>query len=752
MLICQPRQPAAAPLDGRSLVLGVACGLLSACLCLTSLFPAQAAAPPRVLPEGKVPADVRLEPLVDLNGYFPMRVPKTRQAWERRAQKLRRQVLVATGLWPMPARTPLNAVVHGRTARDGFTVEKVYFESYPNHFVTGLLFRPVGKKGRGPAVLCPHGHGGRLQNYNTKEIRQLIVQGAERFEESGRYPKLARCAQLARMGCVVLIFDMVGYVDSVQIPRDVAHGFQKQRPEMNGPDRWGFFSTAAELRLQSIMGLQTWNSVRALDFLCSLPDVDPQRVALTGGSGGGTQTILLGAIDARPVVAFPQGMVSTAMQGGCTCENCCLLRIGTGNVELAALFAPRPLGMTAANDWTKEMPTKGFPQLKSLYTLLGVPDRVICKSLVQFPHNYNYVTRAVMYGWLNQYLNLGLPQPVVEEDYRLLTSADWSVWDDQHPRPSSGPEYERSLVQTINRQAEQQIAALRPTDPSSLARYREIVGGAFSTLLGRTLADVGGIRSETVDQRPLGRWSVRCDLVRMVDHGEELPVVSLRPAKAAWNRQVVLWIDGDGKAGMFDSQGQPRAEIQRLLDAGMAVVSADLLDQGEFVRRGKPAVQARVVDNPREFAGFTFGYNRPLFAQRVADILSLIAYAHSEFHDPAAVHLVGINGGGPLATAARAQAGAAIDRAAVDTGRFRFARLTSYRDVRFLPGAVKYGDLPALLALSAPHPLWLAGEKGELPPAVRAAYRAAGREGLPTSSNAPPDQIARAAVDWLLRP
>jgi hypothetical protein len=65
---------------------------------------------------------------------------------------------------------------------------------------------------------------------------------------------------------------------------------------------------------------------------------------------------------------------------------------------------------------------------------------------------------------------------------------------------------------------------------------------------------------------------------------------------------------------------------------------------------------------------------------------------------------------------------------------------------------VKYGDLPALLALSAPHPLWLAGEKGDLPPAVRAAYRAAGREGLPTSSDAPPDQIARAAVDWLLRP
>ena len=259
----------------------------------------------------------------------------------------------------MPEKTPLNPVIHSRTDRDDFSVEKVYFESHPDHFVTGLLFRPKGKTGRHPGVLCPHGHGGRLQDYGEEAIRRLIVQGAERFEGSGRFPKLARCAQLARMGCVVFIFDMIGYADSVQIPRSVAHSFSKQRPEMDSKTSWGFFSTQAELRLQSIMGLQTWNSVRALDFLCGLPDVDPARIGVTGGSGGGTQTILLCAIDPRPVVAFPQGMVSTSMQGGCTCENCSLLRVGTGNVELAALYAPKPQAMTTADDWTKEMMTKG---------------------------------------------------------------------------------------------------------------------------------------------------------------------------------------------------------------------------------------------------------------------------------------------------------------------------------------------------------------------------------------------------------
>ena len=129
------------------------------------------------------------------------------------------------------------------------------------------------------------------------------------------------------------------------------------------------------------MGLQTWNSIRALDFLLSLPDVDPQRIGVTGASGGGTQTFILCAIDDRPAVAFPAVMVSTEMQGGCVCENCSYLRVGTGNVELAGLFAPKPLGMSGANDWTIDIETKGLPELKALYKLYGAEDRVMAKLL-----------------------------------------------------------------------------------------------------------------------------------------------------------------------------------------------------------------------------------------------------------------------------------------------------------------------------------------------------------------------------------
>ena len=681
---------------------------------------------PRVFPAGKTPDDRRLQTLKDLNGYFPFEVPATKEGWQERREELGRRVRVATGLWPMPEKTPLGAVIHGRVDRDDFTVEKVYFESLPNHFVTGLLFRPKGKKGKLPGVLCPHGHGGRTQDYGEQKMPQLIEDGAEKFEESGRYPKLARCAQLARMGCVTFIFDMLGYVDSPQISYHLSHRFADGRPEFDSPQSWGLYSTQAELRMQSIMGLQTWNSVRALDFLCELPDVDPRRIGVTGGSGGGTQTILLCAIDSRPVVAFPQGMVSTSMQGGCTCENCSLLRIGTGNVELAALFAPKPQGMTAANDWTKEMMTKGYPELQRLYRMLGAEDQVTCEPQPHFPHNYNYVTRGLMYNLFNRHLELGLPEPVVEPDYRPLTPAEWTVWNDEHPKPQGGDDYERELLGWMDKQSQKQITRLTPKDEESLAKFRKVVGGAFETILGRSLKDVGEIEREKVAKVDRGDYWQFTDILRTAKYGQSLPIVSFFPKTVDWNKQVVIWLDGDGKNALFDDRGNPQAAVVRLLEGGASVLSADLLYQGEFLADGKPLDQQPVVKNPREFAGYTFAYNHPLLASRVHDILTLMAFAAADEHGANQIDLVGLNGAGPWAAAALTQSGATIDSAIIDTGGFRFVDLKSYRDVNFLPGAVKYGDLPALLALSAPNQLAIAGES-KIPALVAAAYKASGK-------------------------
>ena len=710
------------------------------------------AASPRVFPKGKLPGDARLKPQKDLNDYFPFRVPKTREAWEVRKRELKQRILVSTGLWPMPSRTPLNPVIFGKVTRPGFTVEKVYIESVPGHFVTGLLFRPAGKSAgsKHPAVLCPHGHGGRLQDYGEGAMDALIKSGAEKYRKSGRFPKLARCATLARMGCVTFIFDMEGYADAQQIGMGVAHRLQKQRPHLNSPEGWGFISTQAELRLQSIMGLQTWNSIRCLDFLAGLPDVDPKRIGVTGGSGGGTQTILLCAIDPRPVVAFPNGMVSTSMQGGCTCENCCLLRIGTGNVELAALFAPKPQGMTAANDWTKEMMTKGYPELRQLYGLYGKRDHVLCRSLVRFPHNYNYVSRAIMYDLFSRHLGLG-DKPVVETDYEPLTKEEYTVWDKKHPAPEGGEKHEKSVTGFIAKHSQAQLAALVPRQREDMTLYRGIVGGAIKTIIGRGLPRANQIERTKVSEHDRGGYLEFTDILKLNPHGETLPVVSFFPTATKYSGLAVVWVDGKGKAGLYGEDGRPIPAIRKLLDGGAAVLGADLLYQGEFLADGKPLTITPKVGNNREFAAYTFGYNHTVFASRVHDILTLLAFVKGQEEDKAgAVALVGTGGAGPLVATARVLVQDLVDKAVVGTGGFRFVNVKSYRDPGFLPGAVKYGDLPGLLSLAAPLPLFLAGEKGQVPGRVKETYAAMKRPKYVVSQSGRESAAVLEAVPWLL--
>jgi len=704
---------------------------------------------PRALADGKQPADKRLGPLKDLNGEFPFQPSASVADWEKRAERVRRQVKVATGLWPMPSKTPTNAVVHGKVDRGDYTVERVYLESYPGHFVAGSLYRPKGRKGKLPGVLCPHGHwrNGRFVDQGLDMAKKQIVEGAERFVNCGRHPLQARCMQLARMGCVVFHYDMISVADSQQI--GVAHSYGDPRPALEGTENWGFFSPQAELRLQNIMGLQTYNSVRALDWLCDLPDVDPTRIGVTGASGGGTQTFMLTAVDPRPAAAFPAVMVSTAMQGGCTCENCDYLRIDTGNIELAGLFAPKPLGMTGANDWTIDIATKGLPELKRLYKLFDAEDKVMAKPLIHFDHNYNYVSRAVMYHWFNQHLKLGQEEPIIEEDFKPLTIAEMTVWDDAHPKPPSGDEYERSLCRYLDQDAARQLAELTPKDATSLAKYREVVGGALDVMIGHGLPAAGAVEFEKTGEQDRGNHLEFVGLLRNGEHGQELPVLFLQPKQ--WNKQVVIWIDEAGKAGLYGTDGGLKAEIARLLSGGAAVASIDMLYQGEFVKAGEGPIKNRKVNTPRQYAGFTYGYNHPLFAQRVHDALSLVSFVKHHEEHPERIDLVGLDGAGPWVAAACAQAGDAVSRAVVDSAGFRFGKLNDFADANFLPGSVKYGDVPGMLALAAPRPLWLAGEGDDAPELVRSAYAAAGKADGVTLFNGGEEAEPMAAVEWLLK-
>lgn len=706
----------------------------------------------RALEQGTRPLDCRLQPLKDLNGYFPFVVPKSVEEWKIRREEVRNRMLVSQGLWPLPEKTPMNPVIHGRCEFDGYSVEKVFFESLPGFYVTGSLFRPLNKtESKSPVVLCPHGHwaNGRFYDKGENGVLRDIVDGAERFREGGRSPLQARCVQLARMGCIVFHYDMIGYADSQQLSYELVHRFAKQRPKMNDANRWGLFSPQAESRLQSVMGLQTWNSIRAVDFVEQLPDVDPKRIAVTGASGGGTQTFMLAAIDSRISVSVPAVMVSTAMQGGCTCENASCLRVGTGNVEMAGVFAPKPQLLIAAKDWTIELETKGFPELERLYSLCDAKQHIQMKGLIHFPHNYNYVNRATMYEFMNRHLGLGLKTPIVEQDYEFLSSEDLTVWNDDHPQPPGGESFETQLTHQLAEQSDEQLRSLRHND-NSLEPYRDVVKTGLDVVLGRRFSDLGDVEYEQTQKVDRGTYLLMAGVLRHKSPRiclEELPALFCYPKE--WNGRVVIWTTSTGKNGLFTGNNL-HDDVQRLVDHGSAVVSVDLLFQGEFLLTGETRTETRKVKNPREFAGYTFGYNHALFARRVHDLMTVVKFVKNHERSPKRISLVGLDETGPIVVAARAQLLDVVHSAAINTNGFRFANVDNWQDPYFLPGGAKYDDIIGMLTVAAPLRTWIAGEPDDLPPMLPAAFRDAGHPNRIVQYLGVAEQTAKHAVDWLL--
>jgi len=619
----------------------------------------------------EAPPDVRLGDLKTLDGYFPFTPSPTREAWGERSAAVRTQTLVAMGLHPLPARTPLKAVIHGKVDCGDYTVERVFFESMPGFFVTGSLYRPAKIEGKIPAVLCPHGHwnNGRFLKQTGGEIAEAIRTKAEAHPGNAVSPLQSRCAGLARMGCTVFFCDMIGYADSVQLSFDLAHKLGKQRPDMNSETRWGFFSPQAEQHLQSIMGLQTWNSIRALDFVESLPEVDGARIGVTGASGGGTQTFILGAIDPRPAAIFPCVMVSTAMQGGCTCENASLLRVGTGNVEFAALFAPKPIGMTTAKDWTVEMATKGFPELQRHFALMGVPENVFLHNRTDFPHNYNLPSRMAMYQWFAKHLKTPQPAPAEEKPARILTKEEATVWTADHPAPKADDaDLERALLQHWASDAAKQIAA-RP----------QIIDEALPVLAGRTWKHAGTCewvmdkKEENDDRFLMTGW------VANKTHEERVAATWHYPK--TWNGSVVIQTGGD-------------KDVDKSVAAGTAVCVAQLFTDPA----PGTADTARKVKNPREFAAYTLGYNHNVIQRRAHDVLTVITFIrhHERQSKSIAVH-PSAETLPDVALALTQVADGVVESIVVPQTDFRFAGVKSIRSPWLLPGALKYGDLPAML-------------------------------------------------------
>ena len=627
--------------------------------------------------------------LRDLNGHFPVKVADSLAQWQTRAEALRLQTKVAMASHPLPIFASTKPVIHGRREMDGYSIEKIYFESLPGLFVTGSLFRPLEKTDqatRRPVVLYAHGHweNGRFHEASPREIKQQIAMGAERFESAATNMLQAACVQLARMGCIVFQYDMLGYADSQQISFQRAHRYGLMGPnEPTTQTGWPLYSATAESYNQSVMAIQTLNTIRAIDVIGSLDDVDASRMVITGASGGGTQSFIAAAIEPRLTGAFPAVMVSTGMQGGCTCENACGLRVGTGNVEIAATIAPRPLGLTAANDWTKTMPEDGFPELKQFYGLFGKPNQVELNAFIHFPHNYNHVSRTAMYGWVNRTFGLRLEEPVLERDFTLLGRDELTVWDDEHPSPPSGIDFEREL---LAKWAGDIRAFIKPSTSGEETQNKKVVQvlrEGWTTILNPALAIVSSLRV-TSEKTPAA--SIHAAL----STGETVGRLSM----------TMAGIDNDENAQRNEKSlvvlalGQPT----KPLPGGRKTWRLQTLDD---VFKSTSDGQI-LVDQPRPAASYTYGYNAPQMVRRLGVLVALfdeavkttdakITVSTDAEHAFFATGLAMLRPGKIAAVS--------IDGTAQNLDGF-FSVANSITDPDFVPHSLRYGDLPGLLRVA----------------------------------------------------
>lgn len=313
--------------------------------------------------------------------------------WEARAEEVRRGILKGAGLDPLPVRQRMSRRTRSTVVRNGYTIDNLALEISPGYWLTGNLYRPLGRIGKVPAIAHAIGHF-KKDSWLTRTQPEMQ----------------ARAGHLAQMGAIVFAYDMVGWGETRQVP----HSSRRA------------------------LALQLWNSIRVIDFLVSLPEVDRSRIAMIGASSGGTQTILAAAVDPRIAVSVPVVKITALTAGGCTCETGMPIRsrTGTNNAEIAALVAPKPLLIvTDGEDETKHFPELEYPYIQRIYSLYGAEARFRNVHLADEGHDFGINKRKAVYAFLAEHLGLEeipiantpskYPENVIIEDSDSLR-----VWTD----------------------------------------------------------------------------------------------------------------------------------------------------------------------------------------------------------------------------------------------------------------------------------------------------------------------------------
>jgi dienelactone hydrolase len=335
-----------------------------------------------------------------------------KSSWEKRAQQIKSGIIEGMKLSMMPKISGhFNPIITHHREMDGYSVENIAIESFPGFYITGNLYRPAKKQQKYAAILNPHGHG-----------------VDKRFSEETQ----KRCAVLAKMGAIVFTYDMIGTGECLQVNH----------------------------KMPIALVIQTWNSRRVLEYLLSLPDVDAERIGMTGYSGGGTQTFILSAIDDRIKVAAPVVQVSAHFFGGCVCESGMPIhkrgQFQTNNVEIAALFAPKPMIIVSdGGDWTKNTPNVEYPYIKKVYAAYRAEDRVANAHFANEGHDYGYSKRAAVYRFITSFLKLDDKNVASNDGYKedfvtILSKEELFVFDKNVQRPTNLLQGDEAVMKYLN--------------------------------------------------------------------------------------------------------------------------------------------------------------------------------------------------------------------------------------------------------------------------------------------------------------
>lgn len=286
-------------------------------------------------------------------------------AWEARRDTLRKEVRERLGIDKLLPLCSKEKPEYSKIRKfDGYTVQNFRLKTANGHTVCGSIYAPTSK-GKHPLIICPNGH---FSNGRYGKVQQL------------------RLGTLARMGAICVDYDLWGWGESADEVGSKAH----QTPEAHV--------------------MQALNGIRILDWMIQRKDVDTKRIGVNGGSGGGTQTVLLTVLDDRYTAANPVVSVSSWFDGGCPCESGMPIQLaggGTCNAELAAMFAPKPMMLVSdGGDWTSTTPELEYPYLQRIYGFYGAADKVSNIHLPKERHDFGDNKRSAVYKFFIDTFNL----------------------------------------------------------------------------------------------------------------------------------------------------------------------------------------------------------------------------------------------------------------------------------------------------------------------------------------------------------